>query len=59
MKNLVGKINKIPLIAAFLLYQVLISARIFIEMGATKPSIFVMQLFWFDCVLMFFVIGFK
>lgn len=59
MKNLVGKINKIPLIAAFLLYQVLISARIFIEMGSTKPSIFVMQLFWFDCVLMFFVIGFK
>ena len=59
MKNLVGKINRIPLWAAFLLYQVLISGRIFIEMGMTKPSVFIMQLFWFDCVLMFFVIGFK
>ena len=59
MKNLVGKINRIPLWAAFLLYQLLISVRIFIEMGATKPSIFIMQLFWFNCVLMFFVTGFK
>ena len=59
MKNLVGKINKIPLWVAFLLYQVLISVRIFIEMGSTSPAIFIMQLFWFDCVLMFFVTGFK
>ena len=59
MKNLIGKINKIPLWAAFLLYQLLISVRILIETGGTEPSIFVMQLFWFDCVLMFFVIGFK
>ena len=59
MRKLVEKINRIPLWAAFLLYQILITARIFIEMGEVKPSIFVMQLFWFDCVLMFFVIGFK
>ena len=59
MRNLIGRINRIPLWAAFLCYQLLISVRIFIEMGATKPSIFIMQLLWFNCVLMFFVIGFK
>ncbi|MBR4530803.1 hypothetical protein IKO70_00115 [bacterium] len=59
MRNMVEKINKIPLWAAFLIYELLITVRIFIEMGAVMPSIFIMQLFWFDCVLMFFVIGFK
>ena len=33
MKNLVGKINRIPLWAAFLLYQLLLTGRIFIEFG--------------------------
>ena len=59
MKSFVAKINRIPLFIAFLCYQLLISLRIFIEMGKTSPSIFIMQLFWFNCVLMFFVIGFK
>jgi hypothetical protein len=54
-----AEINRIPLWAAFLIYELLIALRIFIEMGVTKPSIFVMQLFWFDCVLMFFIINFK
>ena len=48
-----------PLPAAFFLYQILIVVRIAVEMGETKPPIVVMQLFWFDCVLMFFVIIFK
>lgn len=48
-----------PLLAAFFLYQVLIVIRIAIEMGETMPAIFIMQLFWFDCVMMFFVINFK
>lgn len=59
VKDFVLKINRLPLFAAFLIYQFLIVVRIFIEMGKTRPSIFIMQLFWFDCVLMFFVIIFK
>lgn len=59
MKNLISKINKIPLWAAFLIYEVLILVRIAVEMQETMIWIFVMQLFWFNCVLMFFVIGFK
>ena len=59
MKNLISKINKISLWAAFLIYQLLILVRIAVEMQEAVPVIFVMQLFWFDCVLMFFVIGFK
>ena len=59
MKNLISKINKIPLWAAFLIYQLLILVRIAVEMQEAVLVIFVMQLFWFDCVLMFFVIGFK
>jgi len=59
MKNLLKKINKIPLWAAFLIYEVLILVRIAVEMQETMIWIFVMQLFWFNCVLMFFVIGFK
>lgn len=48
-----------PLLAAFFLYQILIVVRIAIEMGETMPAIFIMQLCWFDCVMMFFVINFK
>lgn len=59
MKNLIGMINRIPLWAAFLIYELLIAGRIFIEMGFVWSSIFVMQLLWFNCVLMFFVISFK
>ena len=59
MRNIVSKINRMPLIAAFLLYQFLIVVRIYMEMRETMPAIFIMQLFWFDCVLMFFVISFK
>ena len=59
IKDFVAKINRMPLPAAFLLYQVLILIRIAVEMQEAVPAIFVMQLFWFDCVLMFFVINFK
>lgn len=59
MKNLISKINKIPLWAAFLIYEVLILVRIAVEMQEAMIWIFIMQLFWFNCVLMFFVIGFK
>lgn len=59
MKELVSKINRLPLWAAFLVYEALITVRIFWEMGRIQPWIFVMQLFWFNCVLMFFVIFFK
>ena len=59
MKNLIAKINKISLWVAFLIYEVLILVRIAVEMQETMIWIFIMQLFWFNCVLMFFVIGFK
>ncbi|MBR6421842.1 hypothetical protein IKS86_03925 [bacterium] len=59
MKNLIAKINKIPLWVAFLIYEVLILVRIAVEMQEAMIWIFIMQLFWFNCVLMFFVIGFK
>lgn len=59
MRNMVEKINKIPLWAAFLIYELLILVRIAVEMQESMIWIFVMQLFWFNCVLMFFVIGFK
>ena len=59
MKNLVGKINRIPLWAAFLIYQLLLTGRVFLELGIVWPSIFIMQIFWYNSVLMFFVISFK
>ena len=58
-KRASAEINRIPLWAAFLFYQILILIRIAVEMGEAVPAIFVMQLAWFDCVLMFFVINFK
>ena len=59
MKNLIAKINKIPLWAAFLFYQLLLTGRVFIEFGKVWPSIFIMQIFWYNSVMMFFVISFK
>lgn len=58
-KRAVAKINRIPLWAAFLIFQLLLTGRVFVELGATWPSIFVMQIFWYNSVLMFFVISFK
>lgn len=59
MKKLIEKINKIPFPIALLVYQLLLTGRVFIELGATKPSIFIMQIFWYNSVLMFFIIYFK
>ena len=59
MKGIIEKVNKMPLIAAFMIYQALIVGRIFIEMGVKGITVVLMQLFWFDCVLMFFVFCYK
>ena len=59
IKDFIAKTNRMPLLAAFLLYQVLILIRIGVEMQETMPAVFIMQLCWFDCVMMFFIINFK
>lgn len=58
-KRAVAEINRVPLWAAFLCYQLLLPGRVFLEFGFVWPSIFVMQIFWYNCVLMFFFISFK
>ena len=59
IKDFVAKINRVPLPVAFLFFQLILTGRVFIEFGETQPSVFVMQLCWYSCVLMFFVISFK
>lgn len=58
-KRAVAKINTLPLLAAFFCYQILILIRITVEMGESMVAIYTMQLSWFNCVMMFFVINFK
>jgi len=43
----------------FIVYQIIISTRIFIEMEDLTLSVFIHQLFWFNSVLMFFFICFR
>lgn len=49
--------NKLNLSLA--LYQIVISARIFIEMGTCSIHTFIHQLAWFNTVLLFFYLGFR
>ncbi|HSW61500.1 MAG TPA: hypothetical protein VLJ60_11925 [bacterium] len=44
---------------SFIIYQIIISTRIFIEMEDLTVSVFIHQLFWFNSVLMFFFICFR
>lgn len=44
---------------AFILYEIIISIRVFFEMEVLTVQIFVHQLFWFNCVLAFFYFFFK
>lgn len=44
---------------AFILYEIIISIRIFFEMEVLTAHIFVHQIFWFNCVLAFFYLFFK
>lgn len=58
-RRAVSGINRIPFPVAFIFFQLLLTGRVLIELGVTLPSIVVMQLCWYSCVLMFFVISFK
>ncbi|MGI6395151.1 MAG: hypothetical protein ACOX2F_10590 [bacterium] len=44
---------------SFIIYQAVIAFRIFMEMEELTTSIFTHQLFWFNSVLLFFLISFK
>lgn len=58
-KKITAFITGNSLAFAFILYEIIISIRIFFEMEVLTAHIFVHQLFWFNCVLAFFYLFFK
>lgn len=56
MKTLILKHR---LLISFIFYEIVISARIFTEMGLCSIHTFIHQLVWFNTVLLFFYLGFR